>query len=140
MQYSPRPRRFRKTLAANSRAAGNLTAGQLLTPVVGRDMADRYAAQITKTAQKLGTSANAVTFTKRNGRARATAAYDVERDALNLVLALATYRPSLSATVTKTGKPSNSKAAQAQREAFAAYQRAFNGRTAAAPARVLVAA
>jgi len=142
MQYSARPRRFRKIAAANVAANANMiTAGQVLTGAgFNQAQAERYAAQITRTAQKIGAAVAATTYAKHGGRARPVAAYDLSRDAVNLVVALGTYRPSLSATVTAKGQPSKSKAAEKQRAAHAAYVRTFTGRDVVAPARVSVAA
>lgn len=131
--HSPRPRRFRKTAAALARLLGYRTAAMVMIrngiPV---EVAERYAAQITRTAAKNGVEPTTVTYTKHRGQWRATRAYNLAESALGLLLALVTYRPAAPKRL-KNGQPSKAKAELVKAAKLAAY-------TAAIGALALVAA
>lgn len=122
---SPRPRRFRKTAAARARTLGYLTTAAVMTRNgIPAETAERYSAQVTKTAARNGVEPTAVTFSKRNGRARATRAYNLGTTALGLLLALVTYRPAAPKRL-KNGQPSKAKAEQAKAAKYADYTAAI---------------
>lgn len=125
MLHSPRPRRFRKTAAARAHALGYLTTAAVMTRNgIPTQVAERYSAQVTKAAARNGVEPTAVTYSKRNGRARATRAYDLAGTALGLLLALVSYRPAAPKRL-KSGQPSKAKAEQAKAQKYADYTAAI---------------
>jgi hypothetical protein len=125
MTHSPRPRRFRKTAAALARTLGYLTtAAVMVRNGIPAQVAERYSAQITKTAAKNGVQPTAITYTKQNGRHRATRAYNLATDGMALLLALVSYRPAAPKRL-KTGQPSKAKAEQAKAQKLADYTAAI---------------
>lgn len=125
MTHSPRPRRFRKTATRRAHSLGYLTtAAVMVRNGIPTETAERYSAQITKTAAKLGATPTAITYSKRNGRARTTRAYNLADTALDLVLALVTYRPA-APRLLKNGQPSKAKTEQAKAAKYADYTAAI---------------
>jgi hypothetical protein len=123
--YSPRPRRFRRTATQAATRAGYLTATALMVRNgVSVEIAERYSAQITKTAARAGVTPAAVTYDKRNGRARAARAYDLAADGMALLLALVSYRPAAPRRL-KNGQPSTAKSELAKAVRLAEYTRAI---------------
>ncbi|WP_435238202.1 hypothetical protein [Streptomyces sp. YPW6] len=94
MTHSPRPRRFRKTAQARVKALGLITARQFLTRQgIPSPVADRYAGAFSRVVKKLGAAPTTSTWTKRNGRARKTLAYNPATDLGALLGAFLTYTP-----------------------------------------------
>lgn len=92
--YRTRTRRHHRAAVLDARRQPTLlTARTLLDRLgLGADFAARYAAQITRTARRLGITPAAHTWTRANGRQRHTAAYDLATQALDLIRALLTYK------------------------------------------------
>lgn len=130
MPYSPRPRRFRRTIAATAKRAGLVTARSILVAAgIPAQLAERFAGTFTTAVKAAGIAPAATTWVKRNGQDRATAAYRVGVD---LLAALLTYRPGGKPALLKSGKPSRSKR-ELQRQALVAeWTRALLGRYALA--------
>ena len=123
--HSPRPRRFRKTAAARARAAGYITtAAAMVRSGIPANIAERYAAQITKTAAKNGIEAAAITYRKHRGQWLPARAFDLATHGLRLLLTIATYRPAAPRRL-KNGQPSKAKAELAKAEKLAAYTAAI---------------
>lgn len=136
MPYSPRPRRFRRTAAARITAAGLVTARDILTAVgIPAAMAERFSGAVTTALKDSGIAPAAITWTKRNGRARDTAAFRV---AAGLLAALLVYRPGGKPTVLKSGKPSRSKKELARQKLVAEWTRNLFGRTTPAPTATVI--
>lgn len=140
MQHSPRPRRFRKIVTAFAKRTGMITSAALLTGSgFSPAEAQRWAGQITRVAEKAGVVATGTVFATHGGRARAVKAFE-GRDLVALMLAVATYRPSLTGTVTKKGAPSKSVESAKKRIAYFRYTAVLAGRPILAPARYALAA
>lgn len=94
-----RTRRHHRTAVLAARRNPNLiTAAAFLDQLgFGGDFAQRYAGQITRTAKRIGLCPAARTWTTRNGRARATAAYDLRTQAFGLIRAALTYKRTAAA-------------------------------------------
>lgn len=92
--YRNRTRRHHRAAVLAARRNPHLvTARALLAKLgFGGDFAQRYAGVLTKTAKKIGLCPAHHTWTRRNGRARATAAYDLRTQAFGLLRALITYK------------------------------------------------
>jgi len=130
MQYSPSLRRFRRTAQAAARAAGLLTARDILAAAgIPADLADRFAGTFTTAVKASGINPAATTWTKRNGRARATAAYQL---GAALLAELLTYRPGGKPALLKNGKPSGSKKEKARQQLVREWTRALAGHQALA--------
>lgn len=94
MTHSPRPRRFRKIAQARAKRLGLITAREFLTRQgVPAPVADRFAGAFTRVVKKLGAVPTAATWSKRNGRARKTVAYNPATDLGALLGAFLTYTP-----------------------------------------------
>ncbi|MFE9764783.1 hypothetical protein ACFYPC_09670 [Streptomyces sp. NPDC005808] len=94
MTYSPRPRRFRKIAQYRAKTLGLITARQFLTNQgVPAAVADRFAGAFSRVVKKLGAAPTSATWTKRNGRARKTLAYNPATDLGALLGAFLTYAP-----------------------------------------------
>ncbi|GGO98216.1 hypothetical protein [Wenjunlia tyrosinilytica] len=102
MRYVHRIRRHnRETTRRIARTPGVLTARRFLElQGTTADFAQRYAAQITRTAKQLGTAAAAHTWTTHNGHARRTALYSLATDAIGLITAWAAYKRTAALTRT----------------------------------------
>lgn len=125
MTYSPRPRRFRRTATRRATTLGYLTTAVVMVRNgIPAETAERYAAQVTRAAARNGVEPTAVTFSKRNGRARATRAYDLAANGMALLLALVSYRPA-APRLLKNGQPSKAKAEQAKAQKYADYTTAI---------------
>lgn len=92
--YRNRTRRHHRTATLAARRNPNMVTAKTFLGLLGyaADFAERYAAQITRTAKRNGVRPAARTWTTHSGRARATAAYDMTRQAMALLLAAVAYR------------------------------------------------
>lgn len=92
--YRTRTRRHHRAAVLGARRQPTLiTARTLLDRLgLGADFAARYAAQVTRTAKRLGIAPAARTYTLANGRQRPTAAYDLATQALDLIRTLLAYK------------------------------------------------
>ncbi|MDH6134943.1 hypothetical protein P3T37_004352 [Kitasatospora sp. MAA4] len=115
--YRIRTRRHYRETVRKARKVGHLvTAAQFLGRLGAGDLV-KYAAQVTRTAAKLGTVAAAHTWTVQTGKSKTTGrrvrfavrakAYDLRSDALGLLRALVAYLPGGR---TKTDKARNAAA------------------------------
>lgn len=125
MIFSPRPRRFRRNATHRAHTLGYLTTATVMTRNgIPAAVAERYSAQVTKTAARLGAASTAITYSKRNGKARATRAYNLATTGLGLLLALVTYRPAAPRRL-RNGQLSRAKAEQVKAARLAAYTQAI---------------
>jgi hypothetical protein len=96
--YRIRTRRHHRTAMLAERRNPNLVTARAFLGLLGYgpDFSERYAAQVTRAAKRQGACPAARTWTTRNGRARATAAYDLTAQAMDLLLAVIAYKRTAS--------------------------------------------
>ncbi|MEV6401274.1 hypothetical protein AB0M39_41975 [Streptomyces sp. NPDC051907] len=92
--YQPRTRRHHRAAVLFARRNPDLVTARAFLDRLGfgDDFAERYAAQITRTAKRIGLCPAHRTWTTRNGKARSAAAYDLRTQAFDLVVAALTYK------------------------------------------------
>jgi len=97
--YANRTRRHHRTAVLAARRNPHLitAAGFLARLGFDADFTTRYAGQLTRTVKKIGACPAGRTWTTRNGRARATAAYDLRTQALVLIRAVFAYKRTAAA-------------------------------------------
>lgn len=125
MTYSPRPRRFRRVVAARIANAGLITAEQILILAgIPEELADRFAGAFTTAVKAARLQPTATTWTKHRGRARKTAAYALDASLLGILLA---YRPGGKPQLLKNGQLSRSKKEKARQKLVAEWTRLLFG-------------
>lgn len=94
-----RTRRHHRTAVLAARRAPHLVTAHAFLDLLGlgADFAGRYAAQITRTARRIGIAPATHTWTTHNGRARTAAAYDLRTQALDLLRTALTYKRTAQA-------------------------------------------